>query len=246
MRNEEEATRITSGNFTYNLYKGYYEGETFAAEIMPGWDIYDGSFDLFSIFPDGKIEIPSSVEYDGMTYKVVAISEFRWIRQMTEFIIPPTVKILRHESLEGAPIENIILPDGVTNIEYGAFRNCNNLKTVYCGKNLENVSGNAFQGCSSLDKFEIDPKNPYLETIRLLRTREKESCDSIGNRVSRRRSVPLGRRSGDSDYERRSESHKPICLHGMSQHKGNHTAFHSRVYRMGSILRHSNREAYCA
>ncbi len=165
MRNEEEATRITSGNFTYNLYKGYYEGETFAAEIMPGWDIYDGSFDLLSIFPDGKIEIPSSVEYDGMTYKVVAISEFRWIRQMTEFIIPPTVKILRHESLEGAPIENIILPDGVTNIEYGAFRNCNNLKTVYCGKNLENVSGNAFQGCSSLDKFEIDPKNPYLETI---------------------------------------------------------------------------------
>lgn len=165
MRNIEESIRITRGNFTYDLYNGPYFDETFVAEIMPGWNTYDGSFDLSTIFPDGKIEIPSSVEYNGVSYKVISIAEFRGIKEATEFIIPPTVKVLRHEAFEGATIENIILPAGVREIEYGAFRNCSNLKTVYCGKNLEMISGNAFQGCSSLEKFEIDPENTYLETI---------------------------------------------------------------------------------
>lgn len=158
----EEILRFTEGNFSYIIYDNFC-GEAFAAEIQPGWDIY--SCDPLTIFPDGRVEIPSFVEHEGSTYKVIGISEFRNLQDITEFIIPESVKVLRHEAFEHSGIESIVIPDAVTDIEYGVFRDCHNLKSVYCGKNLANVQGNAFQGCENLGTFEISNENNHLEVI---------------------------------------------------------------------------------
>ncbi len=58
-------------------------------------------------------------------------------------------------------LEEIIIPNEVTNIGRDAFKGCENLKKVYLGKSVEFISGDAFSGCLALKEIEIHPENPF-------------------------------------------------------------------------------------
>jgi len=49
----------------------------------------------------------------------------------------------------------IIIPEGVTSIESGAFKNCSNLKTIVVPNSVENIGNSAFYGCSKLAHVTI-------------------------------------------------------------------------------------------
>ena len=49
-------------------------------------------------------------------------------------------------------LEEIVIPEGVTTIGYGAFRGCTNLKRVTLPDSLEDIGSEAFAGCDSLDR----------------------------------------------------------------------------------------------
>ncbi len=59
-------------------------------------------------------------------------------------------------------IVNLTVPDGYTYIDYFAFMNCKNLKTVYFGKDINQIAGSAFIGSTNIESFAVSPENPYI------------------------------------------------------------------------------------
>lgn len=160
IRKSERITSVFEGNFRFDIFQEYY-GETDCAEVIPGWNRWQ--VDPLTLFPDGKIVLPSSIEYKGKTYKVVAVSEFGNLKGIKEFVIPETMKVIRHEAFERTEIESINIPDGVTELEYCVFRDCRKLEKIHFGKNVAKVSSSVFNGCTALETMEIDEGNTYLE-----------------------------------------------------------------------------------
>lgn len=52
-------------------------------------------------------------------------------------------------------LENVIIPNSVSKIGYGAFWFCKNLTEVVIGNNVESIGGNAFNGCTNLVNITI-------------------------------------------------------------------------------------------
>ena len=53
-------------------------------------------------------------------------------------------------NLSGVPVESVKIPSGTSALEYGAFLDCKELKTVYIPASVTGIACNAFDGCSSL------------------------------------------------------------------------------------------------
>lgn len=110
---------------------------------------------LSSSFNLKKLEIPSSISQDNITYTVNSISI---------------------NSFKGnGNIEEVIIPDSITSIGYDAFRECNNLKKVRMSNNVISLSDHLFADCINLSSFEGGEKveniykgtfqNTHLESI---------------------------------------------------------------------------------
>ena len=67
-------------------------------------------------------------------------------------LICPPIKI------PASNITNIIIPEGITEIPYGAFYNCSNLKSINFPKSLTKIEYEAFYMLSSLGEIII-PEN---------------------------------------------------------------------------------------
>ncbi|MBQ4398626.1 MAG: leucine-rich repeat domain-containing protein [Bacteroidales bacterium] len=98
--------------------------DTHTASI--GWD-YDACIPQYSV---GKLNIPSTITYEGETYTVTAIANvaFRFCSQLTE----------------------VEIEEGVTTIGNYAFIGCSNLEAISLPSSLTNIGGGAFCGLSKL------------------------------------------------------------------------------------------------
>lgn len=52
-------------------------------------------------------------------------------------------------------LENVVIPNGVTSIDMGAFTNCKNLKTVTLPDSVTEIGGSAFWDCSALREVSL-------------------------------------------------------------------------------------------
>lgn len=50
---------------------------------------------------------------------------------------------------------HIVIPDGVTHIAKGAFKNCNKISSLIVPNSVQRIGLNAFEGCTSLKKLVI-------------------------------------------------------------------------------------------
>jgi hypothetical protein len=66
----------------------------------------------------------------------------------------PVTKIYRRAFM-GLDLVEIILPNGIVEIEYQAFKDCNKLVSVYLGNNLQVIADSAFSYCSKLININI-------------------------------------------------------------------------------------------
>lgn len=73
----------------------------------------------------------------------------------------------------GHPITELILPDSVKSICYGAFRGCDLLVTVDLGGNVEYLGGDAFYGCSGLEYLDLGSKLEFVDSNAFF------NCDNI-------------------------------------------------------------------
>lgn len=85
-----------------------------------------------------KAEIPSTIVYDGKTYKVTSIGKNAFYKNTS--------------------ITQLSVGNNVKSIENYAFYGCKNLKDVKIGKSLEIVGNSAFRKCTKLDSITLPKK----------------------------------------------------------------------------------------
>ena len=94
-----------------------------------------------------KVVIPSTVQYKGQTYRVVAIGNgaFAVCSSITSVIIPSTVKSIGNRSFLGCQnLSSVTIPNSITSIGDYAFKNCSSLTSLTIPKNLISIGIGAF------------------------------------------------------------------------------------------------------
>ena len=76
-------------------------------------------------------------------------------KQGAKYSIPDTVVEIGWRAFRGSSLEEIVIPDGVTTIEYEAFYNCKSLAGIVLPDSLTNIYGWAFGRCTSLTEIVI-------------------------------------------------------------------------------------------
>ena len=94
--------------------------------------------DKAEFIDNGVCDIPESFERDGIKYKVYAIG-------IEAYKDNEDIRVLK-------------IPDSIRSIQSKAFMNCINLEQVNLNKNLENLGGDVFCGCSSIQEIVIPEK----------------------------------------------------------------------------------------
>ena len=99
----------------------------------------------------GVFHIPSSVEYQGKTYKVRGIAP---------------------NGFGGCTdIQHLVIDDGIGSIADDAFQYCINLESVRIPASVSGVGERLFSGCRNLKSIVVDSKNEDLDS--------RDSCNAI-------------------------------------------------------------------
>ena len=106
----------------------------------------------------GNVVIPSTVVYQGSTYKVTSIGycAFEECIYLTSVSIPNSVKSIGTKAfLNCNEITKITIGKGVASIGEYAFCGCSILKSISLPNNITAISSYAFQNCKALTSFVI-------------------------------------------------------------------------------------------
>ncbi len=95
----------------------------------------------------GDLVIPSTVEYDGKSYKVTRLGDWVFCGTIGE----PT-------------LTSVVIPEGVTEIGTQAFFYCTSLTSVAIPESVTDIGVSAFNHCTSLTTVEI-PSNSNLTSL---------------------------------------------------------------------------------
>ena len=87
--------------------------------------------------------------------------------------IPKELSIIPIKYFFKSNIEIYKVPTNVTKIDFGAFQECKELKTIYLHDNIEYIGSSAFKDCASLEYISIPPK------IKNLNSKVFEGCTNL-------------------------------------------------------------------
>ena len=104
----------------------------------------------------GNLIIPSSVTYNGNTYTVSRIGNFRNCSGMTSIALPNTILLIYNNAFEYCSgLTSITLPSSVTEILEYAFKNCSGLTSINMPDGITYIGDGAFSNCTNLTSFTI-------------------------------------------------------------------------------------------
>ena len=64
-----------------------------------------------------------------------------------------------------------VIPDGVTEIGWGAFKGCTSLKSIVIPNSVTEIGSSAFSGCTSLESIQVDKRNAHYDS--------RNNCNAI-------------------------------------------------------------------
>ena len=105
-----------------------------------------------------QVVIPSKLgEY---TVAGIGSSAFEKCSNLKEIIIPEGVTNIESFAFESCSnLTSVKIPDTVTNIGSYAFSECSSLKEIIIPEKVENIGNASFSNCSNLTKIEVDKNN---------------------------------------------------------------------------------------
>ena len=125
------------------------------------------------IIPEGVIEIGDDAFLectylkkitlpDGLT--VIGKRAFEEDRSLSDIEIPESVTNIGEDALMGTNITDIVLPDGLKEIEAGLFSMCDSLEKLKLPANLKSIGEGAFWWCSRLKEIELPEGIRYIDS----------------------------------------------------------------------------------
>ena len=113
-----------------------------------------------SIFSEysGKIDIPTTVEYNNIIYSVVRIGDkaFWNCSSLTSVTIGNGVTTIGENAFYGCRgLKSITIPNSVTSIGNSAFFGCTGLISITIPNSVTSIGSSAFEGCTGLTSITI-------------------------------------------------------------------------------------------
>lgn len=152
-------TRISAGAF-YNCSMTKIEIPSLVEKI--GYNAFTECYSLKNIEVDENNNVYKSIDGNLYTKDGNTLMLFATGKQQTTFTVPDCVTRVGDYAFYGSLIETIVIPNTVTSIGTGAFKNCSKLQKVLGGESIENIEGYAFQGCQSLYDINISKSLSHL------------------------------------------------------------------------------------
>ena len=101
----------------------------------------------------GDVSIPSTVTYEGNTYRVTSIknSAFLYCINLSSIIIPESVTSIEESAFSYCvSLSSIIIPESVTSIGVSAFYGCSSLTSITIPNSVTSIGEKAFAKCKNL------------------------------------------------------------------------------------------------
>ena len=138
----------TSDNTVAVTYKGSYSS-TYVGEYV------------------GDVVIPSSVNYEGITYSVTSIGEsaFSGCLSLTSIQITNSVTSIGSNAFWGcSKLTSVVIPNSVTSIGDETFGHCDNLTSIQIPNSVTSVGDGAFYYCKNLTSIVVDSGNTIYDS----------------------------------------------------------------------------------
>lgn len=104
--------------------------------------LYSSDFSILYWWPERKMQ---AQDFPGQLRRIENYA-FQYAH-LTVLDLPSSVKELGSGAFYASKLEHFVVPEKVTNISTGLFQGCNNLKTVWLGKDVGTLSAYSFDGC---------------------------------------------------------------------------------------------------
>ncbi|MBO6216797.1 MAG: leucine-rich repeat domain-containing protein [Prevotella sp.] len=113
------------------------------------------------------IELPSTVEWKGQTWKISVIGPQAFQSKTINSIdFPRTVYRIGYNAFLGAKLpKEFRIPSSIKKIDAHAFAECKNLTTVYIPASVMDIGYAPFYNCYDLEKIVVDENNPYYKSV---------------------------------------------------------------------------------
>lgn len=118
--------------------------------VLPKWPNYAGA-----------IDVPKTVQHDGVTYTVTAIAPQAFMNAefVTSVKMHSTLREIGANAFENCrQIQSVSIPKNVTVIGSRAFAGCTALSSVKLNNKITEVANGLFDGCTSLKEVELTQK----------------------------------------------------------------------------------------
>ena len=126
---------------------------------LSGARIVDGG-GMYALF--GVVSVWSEVAH-YTSADVIGKDMFAFLKVLESLTLPQTSKRVDHSAFWYSQLSEIRIPEGVSSIDYAAFTDCANLKTLYLPSTLEKMNGTALtndESEQSLRQLWVDALEP--------------------------------------------------------------------------------------
>ena len=105
----------------------------------------------------GSVSIPETVTNNGTEYSVTKIGEYAFqSSSVTSVSMPEGITSIDYNAFKGCQnLESVTLPESLTTLGSYAFYSCKLLKTIKIPSGVTAIPGQCFDGCSSLESVTI-------------------------------------------------------------------------------------------
>ena len=164
------STLLANTVFAYDFSAVCGTGQTLFYTITSDTEPYtvevvseNESSPYYNTSPTGDLEIPETVEYNGITYSVTRIGDhaFKSCNGLTSLEIPNSVTTIGEEAFYQCSgiVGSLTLSNSVTTIGRYSFGTCSGLETITIGSAMDSIAGRAFYNCSSLTTVNFNAVN---------------------------------------------------------------------------------------
>jgi len=163
---------FTQSNSSVEIDGIYYNlnQEEKSAEVVGGGSEYSGIY-------SGDIVIPSSINYEGISYSVtsIGVSAFQYCSVKSVTIPNSVTKICDQAFYNSESIETIDMSENVQSIGYAAFCGLEKLKELKIPRSVNSIGNAAFCRCKSISSFVIPEGVTSIGTNTFYRCEQLES-----------------------------------------------------------------------